>query len=130
MNLKQYIFTMAIATALCVSAWIMVIVNIDPFQGGAFGFAFFYLTLCFTLLGIFSVLFFFFDYLVGNRTEPLYKKVKRSFKYALIASVGLDVALFLQSKKMINFWTITALILLIAFLVSFFLSLKNKRKTI
>ena len=55
MSLRQYLFVMAFATILCWVSFGMVTANIDPYQGSAIGFGFFYISLFFALIGTITI---------------------------------------------------------------------------
>lgn len=118
---------MAIATILCWTSWIFVIMNIDPFAGGFTGFAFFYVTLLFSLLGTNSLLIFgVYRVFMGN--NPMFRLVQKSFRESSMLSVFIVFILFLQGMKWLNVWNFSILVLLTLLITSFLFSVNRHRR--
>jgi len=101
MSLRQYLVIMLMSTVLCWVAWVMVLINIDPFQDTGIGLAFFYVSLFFSLLGTLSILSFSFRY-VAQKSQMIFALVRASFRDSFILSSALITVLFLQSKGYLN----------------------------
>lgn len=104
MSLRQYLIIMLMSTVLCWVAWVMVIVNIDPFLDTGVGLAFFYASLFFSLLGTFSVFSFWARYL-SQKSRPIFHLVRASFRDSFIISAVALVSLFLISRGYLNWMT-------------------------
>lgn len=128
MNLKQYLTTMIFSTLLCWSAWIFVIINIDPFQTGAMGFAFFYISLFFALIGTISLIIFGIYRLFGVREMPLFRHVRMSFRTACVLSILALAGLYLQSMSVLGLFNTLVFGTICIVIVSFDLSLSNFTK--
>jgi hypothetical protein len=122
MTFRQYLFWMALSTALC---WLGVfsIVNIvDPLEGGALGLLLFYAALSLALIGTFSVLAMLFRALL-RRHEAATRHVAVSFRQSLLLTVLVVGALILQSRTILTWWNLLlfagTLIILEFFLISF-----------
>ncbi|MFA7244819.1 MAG: hypothetical protein WC070_01395 [Candidatus Magasanikbacteria bacterium] len=126
MNLRQYIFTMMFATMLCWVSWFFVINNIDPFTTPVSGFLFFYGSLLLSVLGTFSIIFFFFYKLFGSKEMPLFRYVQISFRQSLFLSSFLIFTLFLQGNNYLNVVTGTLLLIIFVLIISFNISVKHK----
>ena len=127
MTLKQYITIMILGSILCWTAWGIVLVNIDPFQDTGVGFAFFYASLFFALLGTISVFAFFVRQLFSREALPMFRYVKRSFSDSFFISVALIVLLFLQGKAYLTWWNTGIFVLALAFILAF--SFTNKKES-
>lgn len=125
MNLKQYLATMIFSTLLCWAAWVFVIINIDPFQTGAMGFAFFYISLFFALIGTISLMIFGIYRLFGVREMPLFRHVRMSFRTACVLSVLALVGLYLQSMSVLGMFNALLFGTVCMVIISFDLSLKS-----
>ncbi|MBU2542910.1 hypothetical protein KJ785_05115 [Patescibacteria group bacterium] len=126
MTLRQYITIMILGSILCWTAWGIVIINIDPFQDTGIGFAFFYVSLFFALLGTISVLAFFIRHLFSREALPMFRYVKRSFSDAFFISICLVILLFLQGKAYLNWWNTGIFLLALAFILAFSFTTKKE----
>jgi len=93
---------MGTATLLCIAALIFVMLNVDPFQSGFVGFAFFYTSLLFSLVGIFSLSLFALYRRYSSKHQPLFRYVQTSFQEAVLLSVFLCLAAYLQAKNWLH----------------------------
>jgi hypothetical protein len=128
MNLRQYLATMIFSTVLCWAAWIFVIINVDPFQTGAIGFVFFYISLFFALIGTISIMVFGVYRLFGSREIPLFRHVRMSFRTGCILSVLALAGLYLQSLSVLSLFNTLVFGTICIVIVSFDLSLTSMRK--
>lgn len=119
MTLKQYLIIMGMATLMCLLAWGMVVINVDPTRDSRLGLIFFYITLFFSLLGLISLINFGLYRMVTKSDYPLFRLVQKSFRNGIIGSVLILTMLFLQVLHILNIWT--GIMLIILFLsISFF----------
>lgn len=130
MNLRQYIITMLFATALCWVSWFFVIGNTDPFTTPISGFAFFYGSLFLSVMGTFSIIFFFFYKFFGDKNLPLFRYVEISFRQSMFLSLFAILTLFLQGQNYLNIVTGSLLLIMLVLIISFNISVKYKSKTI
>lgn len=124
MNLRQYLTTMIIATILCWTAWVFVLLNVDPFNANVLSFVFFYIGLLLSLAGTLSILLFFVYRLFSRRDLPLFKYVRRSFSEAMLISGFLVLVLFLRGQDYLNFWNGIILAVIFILVISFKFSLR------
>ncbi len=116
MTLKQYLILMSIATGICALAWLFVIFNLDPNTAGTTGLLFFYSTLFFTLVGAYSTVGFWLRQILTKTDEVEFRVVKKTFRQGVMLSAFIILALFLQQKEMLNWWT-GAIILVMIFIM-------------
>ena len=121
MTLRAYIIGMIIATSLCLSSFILVLFYINPTQTNTLGFVCFYLSLLFTLAGLFTLLGFYIRKWFTHN-EIIFAHVGISFRQALLFSLCITGCLILQSMRMFSFWTGGLLIASICLLEFFFLA--------
>jgi len=126
MTLRQYLSIMVISSILCWTAWVIVIMNIDPFQSDWFGFAFFYMTLFFSLLGAISILSFLVYCFLFRNELSMFRYVKKSFRDSFIISIVLLILLFLEGNQLLNKWNLGILVLFLIFIFSFWFSTKRR----
>lgn len=125
MTLKQYLTTMALATLLGIVSCLFVIINVDPYRSGEVAFLFFYASLFFSLVGIFSIILFFVQRRISRLPLPMFRYVQKAFREAIIVSLFLTFTLYLQGKSWLNVWNGSILLLLFILYLSFSLSLKK-----
>jgi len=106
---------MMIATVLCWTSWIFVIINVDPFEAGALSFSFFYISIFFALVGTLSLIIFGIYSLFSKTGEPLFRYVQNSFRDGVVISTVLTALLYLLGKNLLNSWN---MIVFIAAIVS------------
>lgn len=103
---------MVLATILAWLGFFIIINNLDPTQASFTVFLLFYLILFLGLLGLFSLLGFWFRILWQRRRGVPRLMVAESFRQALILAIILIVALWLQAVRVLNWWTIILLVIL------------------
>lgn len=121
MSLIKYLITMFAGTLISFIAWIYVLFNIDPTQTSALGFAFFYISLGLTLIGLFS--------LIGFGARKIFMKkeldfrhVYVSFRQAIFISLILIVVLLLESNNLFSWLNVIFLIVALTALDFFIVS--------
>ena len=124
MSLRQYLTIMLMSAVLCWVAFAMVIINIDPFQDVGVGFAFFYASLFFSLLGTFS-LFSFWARCFSQRSRSIFHLVRASFRDSFIISAGVLIFLFLASRGFLN-WMTGGILFAIMIVFSIYMYLLNR----
>lgn len=112
---------MATATAACWIAWAVVLFNVDPDVAGAPGFALFYVSLFFSLLGGFFLLSFAIRRAM-DKQELEYKLVGVSFRQSFFFAGLLVLALFLQGSSLLTWWNFLIIIIALTLVEFFFLS--------
>jgi hypothetical protein len=127
MTLRQYISIMIVATLFCWLAWVMVIMNVDPFEASPSMFIFFYLSLFLALFGMISLILFGAFRLFGRGEFSLYRYVQKSFVDALAISVFLVALLYMQSLGYLHYWNLGILFAIMVFLGLFRISTKRSR---
>ncbi|MFH1631547.1 MAG: hypothetical protein ABIA47_00790 [bacterium] len=115
MNIRQYLLTIGIGTAFTWSAWFVVLISIDPVTAGWIAFLLFYLTLFAGLCGLFMTI----STVIRITRFPdreIGEIVKTSLRQGITIGALLTAALVLQSVGLLTWWTLTLLIVLIAFI--------------
>ena len=125
MTIKQYLMIMFICTVLCWGGFLMVLFFINPQSAGVLGFAMFYASLFFALLGTLALLSYLFR-LIFNRFYTKQEKVQVSFRQAVFFSIVIVGSLFLQANNLMTWLNSILLVLLVTFLEFLILSLKKE----
>jgi hypothetical protein len=126
MTLRQYLFWMLLATALCWLGWASVVWTVDPVDAGALGAALFYATLCLALVGTFSV--------AGlavrataRRHEPISRHAAVSFRQGVLLTCLLAGSLALQSRALLTWWNLLLFVATVTVLEVFLASIRSGR---
>ena len=127
MSFRWYLSLMGLGTALAGMAWVIVLFTMDPFQAGAMGLIFFYITLMLALTGLLSILGLGFR-TVFKQNGVLLEDVKVSFRQAVVLSVVCALALRLASQKSITWYYVLALVVVACVLECLFLVLQRRRR--
>lgn len=122
MTLKQYLSIMLLATVLCWSAWLFVVVNTSPLSGELITHLFFHLTLFFSLLGTISLLSFSALRYFSHGITPMFHHVHRSFRIAVISALAVVSLLVMQGKEMLHMWNVIILLGIVLFIFLFKIS--------
>ncbi|MFA4873331.1 MAG: hypothetical protein WC659_05345 [Patescibacteria group bacterium] len=121
MSLSRYVLVMIFATLVAWGAFLLVLFNVDPYDGGVIGRALFLGSLFFALFGTLSIV----GFLARARWRkgvPLYWHVLNAFRQALLISFICVVSLMLQSGRLLTWWNSLLLLLAATLLEIFFLT--------
>jgi hypothetical protein len=127
MSFRVFLFLIVIGTIIAWTTWVMIIFNFDPTQGGILSFLLFYLS---TFLA-FSGLLFLIIYKIRSRfgkDQLLFYRLQASVRQAILFTILLSVWAVLQSQKLLRWWNLLILIIILALIEFFFLSLSKPRK--
>ncbi len=125
MSLRAYLTVMSLATALALSTFALVVFRVDPNTTGFFGHALLYVSLFFSVVGLFS-LFGLIIRIIFHRDEIVSRLAAASFRQAIIVGVLAVVSLFLFKKEMLVWWNGIMLAAAATLVEFFFISLKQK----
>jgi len=118
MTLRQYLTVMLLATLMCWAAFILVIVNVDPFQANWLSLTFFYISLFSALLGTLALLFFLLFLFVQPRPTLMFRQVARSFHFGFFAAVALTALVYFLGRGWLRPWnTVIFLAALLSFVI-------------
>jgi len=127
MTIRAYLFGMTLCTLICLAAWSLVLVYIEPGVFGVLSFALFYLTLFFGLVGIFTIIGFTARALRMHEDNRLFPLVSRSFRQGVLFSLIFLLSLGLQSMRMLNIINILVIVIVISFIEVYFLHRYERR---
>ena len=106
---------MTIATTLCWAVWFIVISNINPDQGGIFGYLLFYISLFLSLSGTISIIGFLIRKKIDKKDIVVFHHVRHTFRQGILVSSLMILALFMQQLQMLN-W-LTGILVIAVFLI-------------
>ena len=124
MTLKTYLTMMLLATAICWSAWAVVINSINPETTNIIGFLLFYISLFLAIIGSIAILGFLVRFVL-LRQELVFRQVAIAFRQSFSFAILIIVLLILQSFSMLTWWNILLLIAGLTMLEFFLISYKR-----
>ncbi len=107
----------------------LVVFNIDPYEGGIMGRVLFLSTLFFALFGTISLAGFAIR-AATRRDAPLYMQVIVSFRQAVLIALLIIAALVLQALHMLTWWNSMIMLLCMIMIELFFLTRSSQQKYI
>lgn len=121
MSVARYFILIAIGTVVCWVAWILVLININPFSAGIIGMISFYLSMLLALIGTFFLAGFGFRTLIHRSKRDPFQHVGISARQSILLAVLLVGALILQGERVFSWWAAAFLLAALIFLEFFFL---------
>lgn len=121
MSLPRFLFFTAIGSLVSGLAWVLVVLFIDPTQGGWIGPTLFFVSLYAGVFGIFLLVGFFMRLLV-HKSEPPFHHVGISLRQSFWLATLLVLSLFLQWNGLFEWWIGVLLVIGFSVLEAFFLS--------
>lgn len=121
MTLRSYLIIMLAMTILCVTAFGYIIWTVDPEITNGAGFLLFYLSLFFSLIGVFSLIGFLIRF-VFLKSELAVNKAVIAFRQSFLFAAFAIAALFLLSRGLLNWFNLAILIIGLSALEFFLLS--------
>lgn len=91
----------------------LVLTRIDPERAGFLAFVFFYTSLFFTLLGVFSLLEFFLRQRFAQQKLPAFLLVGPSLRHGALVALAMVGSLALQGAQLLTWWNIMFLLALV-----------------
>lgn len=126
MSLVRFLIILAIGTVTSWLAWGLVINTMDPANGGAVALLLFYGSLTLAIFGTVTLAGFFLRYWL-ERDTVLFRQIGVAMRHGTILTVMAVVLLLLQSQRVLNLWSIIALLALAVVIELFFVAGQSKR---
>lgn len=120
MSIKKYLILMGVASLICWLSLVTVLYCIDPTATTSVGYACFYASLFFSLLGTLS-LFGLVVRLMLKREEIPYRYIGVSLRQGLWFSIFITMSLAILGQKLFSWWSIGLLLIGLIILEVFFL---------
>lgn len=125
MTISRYLISMIVGTLLSWGAWFLVIFQTDPTDANFLSFIIFYISLFLALVGTLSIIGFSARAIFNKAKEPYFRQVKKAFRHGLLFSLLVIICLVLQSQRMLNWWNLLILVMLVVFFELYFLTGKT-----
>lgn len=126
MTLHKYLLLMGMASLVCWLAFLLVVFYMNPYSAGFVAVGFFYVSLFLSIVGSFAVL----GFIVRRKFlqgELIFRQVAVTFRQAFWFGLFAVVSLWLQHAKLLTWYNLLLLILVLAVLEFFFLSTNRTR---
>lgn len=123
MTLKTYLLGMVLSTVLCFASWILIVVYVDPTNIDLIGAALFYLSLFFSLIGLFSLSGFYIRKRIF-KNEAEFIQTGIAFRQGILLALIFMGNLALQNLRMLTWPNAILLILGIGLMEAYFMSKK------
>lgn len=121
MSLVRFLIILGLGTLLSWSAWVLVIMTIDPFANGAFAVSLFAVSFWLAMVGTLTLIGFFVRYWLEKHNVP-FRQLGVAFRQSILMTSAATVALLLQAERLFQWWVGFILVLLIMTIEFFFLS--------
>lgn len=127
MTLSRYLISMIVGTLLSWGAWFFVMFQTDPVEANLLSFIIFYISLFLALVGTLSIVGFSIRAALNKSKEPYFRQVKKAFRHGLLFSLLIIISLILQGQRMLNWWNLLILVMLVIFFELYFLTGKTQQ---
>lgn len=128
MSFRIYLAIMSVATLASWLAWVIVVLNTNPFETSALGFVLFYITLLMGLVGTLTLAGLSYRVVVLKRHDVLMREVRVSFRHAVLLSAIAVFALGLSAYGLLKWWAVLALVVVMLLVEYFFLVKEESRR--
>lgn len=123
MSHKLYIFSLFSLTILSFGLWLLLLINVNPFQAPSWIIITFYSTLFFVITGIFSISGYYLKIWASNR-EVVFAHLTPTLRQSALMAFFVIGILFLRQVNSLNWWIVCLFLVSIIMLELFFRSKK------
>ncbi|MCK5460218.1 hypothetical protein KAI52_03820 [Candidatus Parcubacteria bacterium] len=123
MSFRFYILLILFSTILCGSALTIIIFSVNPNEASVLIFAFFYLSMFLSLIGISTII----NSIIRKifvKNKILFRQIIISFRQAILFSLLITISMALQSQKILSWWNMLLLIAALSTIELFAISKK------
>lgn len=120
----KILYLIVIASIISWFSWILVILNLDPYESTALGLSLFFISLLLSLIGTFTIILFFLKKL-RSQHEVFIKHIMISLRQGILLSITTSICLAFLMLGLLRIWN-GLLIVIIITLLEFYLSGKDE----
>lgn len=128
MSFRAYLVLMGLSTAMAWVGWLIVLMNVDPFQTSFMGIVLFYVTLAVGLVGVFTLIGLTYRVGILRRKELVSREVKVSFRHAILLTAVSVITLILSRQGVLHWWVLVVLIVTAGILEYLSLLVQHSRR--
>ena len=128
MSLRQYLIVVGMGTLVGLATWLVVLFTVNPNEAGWLGFLLFYLSLAVSLVGFISLIGFAVRMVLYHHDEIVLREVTAAFRQACFFTMVVVGSIFLQSHKLLAWWNVLLLIVVLATIELFIASARFVRR--
>ncbi|MEA2065429.1 MAG: hypothetical protein U9O66_04025 [Patescibacteria group bacterium] len=124
MSFRSYILLILFSTIICVSVFAIIIFSINPNEASGLIFAFFYLSLFLSLVGIITII----NSIIRKifvKNKILFRQIVISFRQAILFALLITICAALQSQRILEWWNMLLLIATLSTIELFAISKKT-----
>lgn len=120
----KILFLIVIASVISWFSWILVVLNLDPYESTGLGLGLFFISLILSLIGTFTIILFFLKKL-RSQHEVFIKHIMISLRQGILLSITTNICLAFLMLGLLRIWN-GLLIVIIITLLEFYLSGKDE----
>jgi len=125
MSVRAHITLMLVATIFSWLGWLLVIINVNPYEAAWWGFALFYALLFLCLFGTFSVVGYTIRSVMKTKRVTIRFRITTAFRQSLLWSTSLIIALALQGQRLLTWWIFVIVIVVFVLIESIIMSIRQ-----
>lgn len=125
MSFRAYLILMGLGTILSAAAWIFIMNTVTPAQAEPLDLAFFYITLTFALIGLFSIIGVLIRLMLARERVVATRVVQTSFRQGAFLSILGIASLALGQRKTVSWWIILVLMAVVCALEIIFIRIER-----
>ena len=123
MSIRLFFFSLYSTIAVSIGLWLLLLLNVSPYQAPTWIIFLFYFTIFLFLTCIFAIIAFYLKIWASNR-EIIYSHIVPTLRQAIIFSLIITGLLFLEQIKVLNLWVACLYTISMLLLEMFFRSKK------
>lgn len=125
MTLRKYIIIMSVMTAICWSAWLFVLYNVNPELTNWIGFTLFYTSLFLALVGAAALIGFTLRF-IALKKKLAFRLVKDAFRQSFLFAILLIISLILLGEDLFSWLNLMFLVIGLSVFEFFWLSYEKR----
>lgn len=121
MSLVRFLIVLGLGTILSWSAWVLVLLTLDPFQTGFIAMFLFSMSLWLGMVGLGTLIGFFIRYWLERDSIP-FRQIAIALRQSILVSSGIILALLLLTARWLHWWSVVIVLALVVLTEFFFLA--------
>lgn len=126
MSLLRFLIILGAGTICSWTAWVLVLLTLDPITGGPIALLLFYGSFFLAMFGTATIIGFFIRFWL-EKEKVLFRQISTALRHGTVVGVATTVMLLLQSQRVLNIWAILGLLALAVVIELFVLAGETRR---